>query len=190
MNYNVGDRFILIRDNPNHGPDYGKEGDVVEFIRNARTHCEYGTQILAYIIESDGSKKRDARIPVSILSPYKEQGPSQEDQWDEILRGKKMSDTTGNVIFKYQMPVLESFEMKLPIGARIIRIEDQGGMFWMWALVNTEVQDETRKFYSFKCGGKIPEHLDMDKLVYVGFCKIFVQQELGLYIFEDISNDA
>lgn len=105
----------------------------------------------------------------------------QADQWDEATRGKKMSDATGKVIFKYQMPVLESFEMQLPEGAEIIRVTDQNGMFWMWAVVRTDVPDETRQFRAFKCGGKIPDDLN---LRYVGFCAVFVQMELGLYIFE------
>jgi hypothetical protein len=110
---------------------------------------------------------------------------NQIDQWDESLRGKKMSDTTGRVIFKYQMPVLEQFTMTLPIGAEILRVQDQGGMFWLWAMVNTEVPDEVRNFRAFKCGGKIPE--DTGILRYIGFCAVFVQQELGLYIFEEFT---
>lgn len=110
---------------------------------------------------------------------------TQADQWDEALRGKKMSDATGRVIFKYQMPVLERFTMRLPQGAEIIRVADQGGMFWMWALVRTDVPDEGRHFAAFKCGGKIPDELT---LRYVGFCAVFVQMELGLYIFEEISD--
>jgi len=109
--------------------------------------------------------------------------PIQADQWDESLRGKKMSHASGKVIFKYQMPVLESFEMQLPSGAEIIRVADQGGMFWLWAVVRTDVPDETRKFHAYKCGGKIPDALN---LKYVGFCAVFVQQELGLYIFEEV----
>lgn len=109
----------------------------------------------------------------------------QADQWDEAVRGKKMSDVTGRTIFKYQMPVLESFTMRLPAGAEIIRVADQGGMFWMWAVVNTDDPDEVRHFRSFKCGGKIPDGLN---LRYVGFCTVFVQQELALYIFEEILN--
>jgi hypothetical protein len=109
----------------------------------------------------------------------------QIDQWDESLRGKKMSDTTGRVIFKYQMPVLEQFTMTLPAGAEILRVQDQGGMFWLWAMINTEVPDEIRHFRAFKCGGKIPD--DTGILRYIGFCAIFVQQELGLYIFEEFA---
>lgn len=111
----------------------------------------------------------------------------QADQWDESLRGKKMSNATGKVIFKYQMPVMEKFTMKLPRGADIIRVDDQGGMFWLWAVIDTNEPDEDRNFVAVKCGAKVPD----GKLSYVGFCKIFVQQELGLYIFEDntIYND-
>lgn len=105
----------------------------------------------------------------------------QSDQWDAAVRGEKMSDTTGKVIFKYQMPVLERFTMKLPAGAEIIRMEDQGGMFWLWAVVDTAAPDEERQFAAFKTGGAIPDDLN---LAYRGFCKVHVQQELGLYIFE------
>lgn len=110
----------------------------------------------------------------------------QSDQWDESTRGKKMSQTQGRVIYKYQMPVLEQFEMTLPKGANILRVQDQGGMFWMWAEVRTDVPDETRKFWAFKCGGKIPDNL---VLQYIGFCAVFVQQELGLYIYEEINRE-
>lgn len=105
------------------------------------------------------------------------------DTWDEVTRGPRMSDATGRVIFKYQMPVLEEFTMELPEGAQILRVEDQGGMFWMWAMVNTEAPTETRCFRAFKTGAKIPDNLN---LTYIGFCAIFVQMELGLYIFEVI----
>lgn len=107
---------------------------------------------------------------------------TQLDQWDESVRGKKMSDSSGKVIFKYQMPILEEFYMTLPKGAEIVRVDDQDGMFWMWCVVDTDVADEERKFYSVKCGANVPD----GDLKYLGFCAIFVQQELGLYIFEDI----
>lgn len=110
---------------------------------------------------------------------------TQVDQWDEALRGKKMSETTGRVIYKYQMPVLERFEMTLPEGAKIIRMADEGGMFWLWAEIRTDVPDEQRTFWAFKCGGQMPDDVP---LKYIGFCAVFVQQELGLYIYEEISD--
>lgn len=102
--------------------------------------------------------------------------------WDASIRGPRMSEATGRVIFKYQMPVLESFAMKLPAGAEIIRMADQGGMFWCWAVVNTEAPLEERRFRALKTGAKMPDGLS---LRYVGFCAVFVQMELGLYIFEE-----
>ena len=107
------------------------------------------------------------------------------DQWDETLRGKKMSSADGRVIFKYQMPVLERFTMKLPNGAEIIRMADQGGMFWLWAVVDTRLPDEDRHFVAVKCGANVPE---IPSLLYRGFCAVHVQQELGLYIFEDLTH--
>lgn len=101
--------------------------------------------------------------------------------YDETVRGPKMSNTVGRTIYKYQMPVLEEFEMELPEGAQVIRVEDQGGMFWMWAVINAEAKTEKRRFMAFKTGGSMPDGVNLS---YVGFCKVFVQMELGLYIFE------
>lgn len=109
----------------------------------------------------------------------------QVDQWDEATRGKKMSSSAGRVIYKYQIPALESFALKLPKEAEIIRVTDQGGFFWLWAVVRTDVEDEERKFWSFKTGGKIPDNLNLQ---YLGFCTINVQQELCLYIFEEVQS--
>lgn len=105
-------------------------------------------------------------------------------EWDEAVRGPRMSDATGRAIFKYQMPVLEQFEMELPRGAEIIRMADQGGMFWMWAVVNTDAPQETRRFRAFKTGAEMPDDMP---LRYIGFCAVFVQMELGLYIFEEVA---
>lgn len=107
------------------------------------------------------------------------------DQWDSVLRGEKMSSATGRVIFKYQVPIQESFTMTLPKGAEIIRMADVGGMFWLWAVVNTAAPDEIRKFRAFKCGGEIPVDLN---LKYRGCCAVFIQMELMLYIFEEAAN--
>jgi len=95
-----------------------------------------------------------------------------------------MSKDSGRIIFKYQMPVLEDFEMMLPEGADIIRMEDQGGMFWLWAVVNTDAPLKVRKFKAFKTGAAMPVDVE---LKYIGFCAVFVQMELGLYIFEVMS---
>lgn len=101
--------------------------------------------------------------------------------WDVELRGPRMSTATGKVIFKYQMPLLERFTMKLPKDAQIIRMEDQGGMFWLWAVVDTEAPLEERHFHAYKTGAAMDANANLQ---YIGFCAVFVQMELGLYIFE------
>lgn len=119
----------------------------------------------------------------NVLRPAKQKENFQSDQWDENLRGQKMSNSTGRVIYKYQMPVQEHFEMGLPENAEILRMTDEKGMFWLWAVVNTNASNETRKFHAFKCGGKIPDELN---LKYIGCCAIYIQAELMLYIFEEL----
>lgn len=103
------------------------------------------------------------------------------DTWNEDLRGPKMSNVTGRVIYKYQLPILEQFTIKLPQGAEIIRVDHIDGLSWLWAIVNTGAPVEDRHFMAFKTGAKIPDDVN---LKYVGFHAISVQQELGLYLFE------
>ena len=42
------------------------------------------------------------------------------------------------------MPVAEVFDMKLTKGAQIIRMAGEKGMLWLWAVVDTQAEDETR----------------------------------------------
>jgi len=112
---------------------------------------------------------------------------TQADQWDEAMRGPKMGLGSGAVIYKYQMPVQECFEMKLPKGAQIIRMAGEKGMLWLWAVVDTNVDDEVRKFKAFKCGGSGMN--GASNLIYHGCAAIYIQAELMLYIFEEINDD-
>lgn len=103
-------------------------------------------------------------------------------QFDESTRGPMMSGTTGNRIWKYQMPVSEVFDMKLPKGAQIIRMAGENGMLWLWAVVDTQAEDEVRHFKAFKAGGTMPD--DLSGHEFVGMAHIYIQAELMLYIFE------
>lgn len=86
-------------------------------------------------------------------------------------------------IYKYSLPVQEKFSLELPAGANIIRVEDVDGKFWMWAIVDTnpEHPKAVRNFECYKTGQPIE---DVAGLKYLGLCKLFIMQELGLYIFE------
>ena len=112
-----------------------------------------------------------------------ETAPSFDPRWDERARGPRMSNVVGRTIHKYQVPVLEEFVMSLPRGAEIIRIADQGGMLWMWCLVDTREPFVDRAFHAFKTGAAVPERAN---LVYRGCAAIHIQAELMLYIFEEL----
>ena len=88
-------------------------------------------------------------------------------------------------IFKYSLPVVEKHEIELPINAQIIRVEDVDGLFYLWALVNIdpECPKEIRYLEFYKTGQDIP---DPDSFQFLGTCKLFIVQELCLYVFENI----
>ena len=85
-------------------------------------------------------------------------------------------------IFKYSIPCLEKFKVTLPAGATIIRGDDVDGKFWLWAIVDTEAQPEERAIECYKTGQ--PILTPVDRLAYLGCCKLFIMQELCLYMFE------
>lgn len=87
-----------------------------------------------------------------------------------------------NKIFKYSLPVQEKYDLELPIGAIILRVEDVDGLFFLWAIVDTETEEnEIRHLEFYKTGQQIE---NADGLKYLGLCKLFIMQELGLYVFE------
>ena len=88
-------------------------------------------------------------------------------------------------IYKYSLPVQEKFELSLPAGAQILRVEDVDGLFWCWAIVDTEASHEVRYIECYKTGQ--PIETPTEDLIYLGCCKLFIMQELCLYMFENIS---
>lgn len=91
-----------------------------------------------------------------------------------------------HAIYKYPLPVKEKYSIELPQGAKIVRVEDVDGFNFLWAIVNVDPEHpkETRHLEFYKTGAAIK---NPDELFYLGLCKIYVQQELGLYCFERIS---
>ena len=87
-------------------------------------------------------------------------------------------------IYKYQAPILEKFDMDLPVGAKIIRFECIEGFISLWAIIDTEVPLEKRFFEMYKTGQEI--ETSIDDLVLIGMAKIFIGMELCLYTFENI----
>lgn len=91
-------------------------------------------------------------------------------------------------IFKYDIPVLETFTLDLPRDADVIRIDDVEGKFFMWAIVDVDptVPKVKRYFENYKTGQ--PFKTNPRDLKYLGFFKMFIMQELCLYVFENISS--
>lgn len=90
-----------------------------------------------------------------------------------------------NKIFKYSLPVQEKYVIELPKDAVIIRVDDVEGLFFLWAIVNTDedVEMEKRFLEFYKTGQEILTPLN--NLSYLGSCKLFIMQELCLYVFEN-----
>lgn len=91
-----------------------------------------------------------------------------------------------SAIFKYMIPIKERHEIVLPLGSEIIRVEGVEGLFFLWAIVNTDKEHpkERRSLAFYKTGQEMEEPTSRFK--YLGNCKIFVGQELCLYVFEDL----
>jgi hypothetical protein len=83
------------------------------------------------------------------------------------------------------MGVLERQTLLLPRGANIIRVDDVEGAFFAWAIVNKDALEdlEQRKIEMYKTGAPIEEP---SSLHHLGTCKLYVQMELCLYVFERI----
>ena len=92
-----------------------------------------------------------------------------------------------NKIYKYSIPTKEKYEIELPKDAKIIRVEDVDGLFYLWAIVNTEENYQTElRFLEFYKTGQ-PIQTNLNDLVFLGTCKLFIMQELCLYVFENIA---
>lgn len=88
-------------------------------------------------------------------------------------------------IFKYPLPVQEKYVIQLPKGAIITRVQDVDGLFFLWAIVDTDeaLEKENRYLEFYKTGQEIKTPLS--DLNYLGSCKLFIMQELCLYVFEN-----
>jgi hypothetical protein len=90
-------------------------------------------------------------------------------------------------IYKYSLPVQEKHAIELPKDAIIIRVSDVDGLFFLWAIVETEPEyDKEFRYLEFYKTGQ-PIETPLHDLYLIGTCKLFIMQELCLYVFENIS---
>ncbi|MFC0183315.1 hypothetical protein SAMN04515674_105276 [Pseudarcicella hirudinis] len=89
-------------------------------------------------------------------------------------------------IYKYQLPIQETHILELPEGYEIIRVEAIDGLFFLWAIVNTnENHPKTKCYLEFYKTGQPFKSEDLESLSFLGTCKLFIGQELCLYVFEN-----
>lgn len=93
-------------------------------------------------------------------------------------------------IYKYPLPIAEKHTILLPAGARIIRVQDVDGFFFLWAIVDTDPDHPTeeRHLEFYKTGQPMDE--PVWGLEYIGQCRMFIMQELMLYVFERVKPNA
>lgn len=85
-------------------------------------------------------------------------------------------------ILKYRLKIKEFQVLELPPKASIIRVAAVDGELFLWAFVSTENKGvERREIVMVKTGQEFP---DVNYRKYLGFCSVFVGEELGLYVFE------
>ena len=88
-------------------------------------------------------------------------------------------------IYKYPIPTKEKYTIELPKDAKIIRVEEVEGLFFLWAIVEKDEEHpiEKRCLEFYKTGQ--PIETPLERLNYLGTCKLFIMQELCLYVFEN-----
>lgn len=85
-------------------------------------------------------------------------------------------------VFKYEVPVQDSFSLKLPPYAKIIAFQAQHEKPRIWALVDPDEDNlVTREFRLAGTGH--PIDVNRDSLVYIDTCQLF-GGDLVLHLFE------
>lgn len=59
-------------------------------------------------------------------------------------------------IYKYELTANQESQVELPIGAEVLKIDNQYGTICLWALVDPEAKKETRTFEVFGTGHPVP----------------------------------
>lgn len=85
-------------------------------------------------------------------------------------------------IYKYKVKPQETQEVEMPVGAQLLTAQVIDVNVWIWALVDTEVQEkELRRVAVLKTGQEIT--LNTDQLLYINSVQ-FGGGELVLHVFE------
>ena len=135
-----------------------------------------GTAILKYKLEGD----------LTLYVPIKKVLRVEKDQsgttwvWAIVdLKGKPKK-----FYFREQLiPALEKFDVFLSDTCKVVGLQHHKGFTYLWLLEDeTNEVRRNEEFLAFKTGASMPDNLAATHS-YVGFYPIFIQMELGLYVF-------
>ncbi|MCK4828256.1 hypothetical protein KA005_71670 [bacterium] len=70
-------------------------------------------------------------------------------------------------IYKYSIPITDFFSLNLPMGAKILAFQTQGGLPVIWAIVNPENELEEREF-CIRGTGHPDNSGKLDNDIYIG----------------------
>lgn len=63
-------------------------------------------------------------------------------------------------IFKYEVPLLDKFELEMPVDSEILSFQSQNGNIMLWVLVDPGCLSETRRFKLLSTGSDIDMDVD------------------------------
>lgn len=63
-------------------------------------------------------------------------------------------------VFKYEVPIVESFELSLPWRAEVLCVQEQRGKAFVWVLVEERNTPEPRRFRMYGTGQPIEREGD------------------------------
>ena len=86
-------------------------------------------------------------------------------------------------IWKYEVPIKDSFSVQIPEGGKILFLQTQKGTSCIWILVDQSKRNEQRNFRYFGTGFPI-ENIMETNLLYIG--SVLIQDEvLVFHLFEE-----
>jgi hypothetical protein len=70
-------------------------------------------------------------------------------------------------IWKFKLPILDSYALYMPKGAEVLTVQAQGGQPCLWAIVDTDAENEVREFEVCGTGNPIYQNLQIQRK-YIG----------------------
>ncbi|QGH74659.1 hypothetical protein KNU84_gp045 [Bacteriophage DSS3_VP1] len=130
----------------------------------------------------------DTQQPVLNLPRYAKIIRCEKDEtgdWIWAIVDIRETQTEARYFERHRIPALEDFKVFMNGDYdKILSIQHYEGFTYMW--IETDESVENRGFIpfkAFKTGAQMPDNI-LDEYEYVGFYPIFIQMELGLYVFK------